>query len=67
MLVYARNLAWTFSAEVITILVAELLVVALTLSNVNDVLPIWKAAVACSFFPLSLLLVWLLENVGGWD
>ena len=64
-LVYARNLAWNFSAEVLTILAVEVVIAALTLSNRNNVLPIWKAACAALLFPLSLVLVWLLENVAG--
>ena len=64
-LVYARGLAWEFSAEVATILLVELALVALTLSNRNGVLPIWKAAIAAALFPGSLLFVWVLENVFG--
>jgi hypothetical protein len=66
-LVYARGLAWEFSAEVATILLVEVALVALTLSNRNGVLPIWKASVACALFPGSLVVVWLLENVAGWQ
>ena len=66
-LVYARGLAWEFSAEVATILLGEVSLVALTLSNRNGVLPIWKAAIACALFPGSLVVVWLLENVAGWQ
>lgn len=66
-LVYARGLAWEFSAEVATILLVEVSLVALTLSNRNGVLPIWKAAIACALFPGSLVVVWLLENVAGWQ
>ncbi len=66
-LVYARGLAWEFSAEVATILLVEVALVALTLSNRNGVLPIWKAAIACALFPGSLVVVWLLENVAGWQ
>jgi hypothetical protein len=67
MLVYGRSLAWAFSAEVLTILAVEIAVVALTLTNANNVLPIWKAAVAGLLFPLSLVLVYVLENVFGLD
>jgi len=67
MLVYGRSLAWVFSAEVLTILAVEIAVVVLTLTNSNNVLPIWKASIAGLLFPLSLVLVYVLENVFGLD
>jgi hypothetical protein len=66
-IVYVKGLAWQFSAEVMTILAVEAAVVVLTLTSNKDVLPLWKAAIALSLYPLSLVLVYVLENVAGWD
>jgi hypothetical protein len=66
-LVYVKGLAWQFSAEVMSILLVELCIVVLTLTSAKDVLPLWKAAVALSLYPLSLVFVYVLENGAGWD
>jgi Ca2+/Na+ antiporter len=66
-LVYARKLAWEFSAEVLTILTVEIVVFAVTYSSKNSVLPLWKAAIPLLCFPLSLVMVWVLENELGLD
>jgi len=64
-LVYVQDLAWEFSAEVLTILAVQAVIVILTLTSPKDVLPLWKAGVVLSLYPASLLLVYLLENVAG--
>jgi Ca2+/Na+ antiporter len=66
-LVYARKLAWEFSAEVLTILTVEIVVFAVTYTSKNSVLPLWKAAIPLMCFPLSLVMVWVLENKLGLD
>lgn len=64
-LVYARKLAWEFSAEVLTILTVEIVVFVVTYTSKNSILPLWKAAIPLLCFPLSLVMVWVLENVVG--
>ena len=66
-LVVVKDLAWEFSAEVMAILAVEMAVMAITLTNKNGVLPMWKAMTALLLYPLSLLLVYVLENFFGWD
>ena len=63
-LVWGRGLKWTFSAETTAILAAEAVMVVVCMSRVT---PTWRAAIPLLLFPTSLLLVWLLENVVGWD
>ncbi len=66
-LVYVKGLAWQFSAEVMAILAVEVAIVAITLTNKKETLPLWKALAALALYPASLLLVYILENVVGWD
>jgi Ca2+/Na+ antiporter len=66
-IVVLRDLAWEFSSEVIAILAVEVAMLALMMSAKNGVMPLWKGLTALSLYPLSLLLVWVLENVAGWN
>ena len=66
-LVFVRGLAWQFSAEVLSILVVELLMAVLVFTSKNQVQPVWKTALAGLLFPLSLLFVFVLENIVGWN
>jgi len=63
-LVYFRNLSWSFSAEVITVLVV---IFAVGLNGLRKTVYLWQAILVGSLYPLSILLVYLLENVGGMD
>jgi len=66
-LVYLKDLAWQFSAEVLAILLVEAAIVIITLTSKKDVLPLWKAGAVLCLYPASLLFVYLLENVAGLD
>jgi len=57
-LVYAQELKWTFSAETLVILLT-ILVVGIVGSR--ETIFVWQACIVLSMFPLSLLLVALLE------
>lgn len=63
-LVYFNSLAWTFSAETTAILVIEICMCVIASKRQH---PTWKAIVVFALFPLSILLVWFLENILGWD
>ena len=67
MLVYARGLAWQFSAETISILLVEALALALMLTARDNVVSVGRASLIALLFPLALVVVWLLENVAGLD
>lgn len=58
------GLAWTFSAETIAILFVQVLVGLMALTRTQSVL---TASCILSLYPLSLVLVWILENVLGFD
>jgi len=63
-LVYSRSLVWSYSAETISIIVAEVLVFCIVVRKVQTVA---SACLALSVFPFTLMLVALLENVAGLD
>lgn len=63
-LVYFRKLAWIFSAETTAILVIEAIMCVIALKKHHQT---YKAYLVLALFPLSILLVWFLENVVGWD
>ncbi|MED6121868.1 hypothetical protein PIB30_034101 [Stylosanthes scabra] len=62
-LVYIQNLTWSFSAEVLVILI-----VCITMGLVasfHTTLPLWLCFPAFALYPLSLLLVYILNYVVG--
>jgi len=63
-LIYARKLVWEFSAETISILVVELIMGFYCFKKVHT---LFDGYFILMIFPLSLALVWLLENKLGWD
>lgn len=63
-LVFAKRLAWTFSAEVTSILVVEAIMCWLAMRKNHET---WRAWVVLALFPMSIVLVYFLENVVGWD
>jgi len=60
-LIYFRGLAWNFTAEVIAIMVVTY---AVGLNGLKDTIYLWQAVVVFMMFPLSLLLVWGLQEAG---
>ncbi|XP_068665143.1 sodium/calcium exchanger NCL1-like [Aristolochia californica] len=64
-LVYVRQLTWDFSAEVLVILVVS--VVMGLFASFRTKFPLWTSAVAFALYPLSLILVYLLDYVFGWS
>eukprot|EP00054_Salpingoeca_dolichothecata_P018091 m.110591 g.110591 ORF g.110591 m.110591 type:complete len:595 (+) comp22730_c0_seq3:52-1836(+) len=64
LLVFAKKLAWTFSAETISVFVIQVLMFAFTQKQTHRLL---DAVIVISLYPLSLLMVALLEGPGGLD
>ncbi|KYQ90435.1 hypothetical protein DLAC_09057 [Tieghemostelium lacteum] len=64
-LVFFRNLTWEFSAETITILFVTVCVG--TIGAKFTTLKTYFAPILLSFYPLSLLLVYLLETYAHWQ
>ncbi len=64
LLIYVKRLAWTFSAETISILVVQTIVGLMALSKTQN---LWSGVFILSLYPLSLILVYILENVLGFD
>lgn len=64
-LVYFRGLSWEFSAEVLIILiVCAIMGVAASFSST---FPIWTSLVAYLLYPLSLILVYVLDDFFNWS
>jgi Ca2+/Na+ antiporter len=63
-LIYFRNLSWSFSAEVITVIFVILVV---GLNSLARTIRLWQAVIVGSLYPLSILLVYIMENQFGLD
>mmetsp|Transcript_67505 Transcript_67505/g.162019 ORF Transcript_67505/g.162019 Transcript_67505/m.162019 type:complete len:592 (+) Transcript_67505:178-1953(+) len=64
-LIYAQGLAWKFTAETFAIFVVQLVMYALI--HFRRVHTMVTAFVILSVYPLSLALVYFMENVAGYD
>lgn len=64
-LVYFKGLMWEFSAEVLSILVVEIVMAVIAIRT--RTYPTWMGLVVGSLFPLSIAFVYILENVAGLD
>ncbi|CAD5186067.1 unnamed protein product [Musa acuminata subsp. malaccensis] len=64
-LVYVRHLTWDFSAEVLVILVVCIVMGIFT--SLRTTFPLWTCFVAFLLYPLSLVLVYVLDFVFGWS
>jgi Ca2+/Na+ antiporter len=65
-IVVGRNLKWVFTAEVTSIVVAELCMVGVVFVN-GRTMKSWIMFGVAAIFPLALVLVFVLENVVGLD
>ncbi|XP_010915578.1 sodium/calcium exchanger NCL1 [Elaeis guineensis] len=64
-LVYLRHLTWDFSAEVLIILVVCIVMGLFT--SFRTTFPLWTCSIAYLLYPLSLVLVYVLDFVFGWS
>uniref|UniRef100_A0A7S1L8V1 EF-hand domain-containing protein n=1 Tax=Neobodo designis TaxID=312471 RepID=A0A7S1L8V1_NEODS len=65
-LVAGKNLKWVFTAEVTSIVLVEVAMLAL-IFVCRTTYKTWTAAVVIALYPVSLLIVWFMENVAGLD
>ncbi|KAI5058481.1 hypothetical protein GOP47_0026651 [Adiantum capillus-veneris] len=63
--VYARQLEWDFSSEVLIIVLV--VVIMGLVGSFRKVFPLWMAGIALLLYPLSLGLVAVLDYVAGWQ
>jgi len=64
-LIYVRNLAWEFSSEVLIVLLV--CVVMGLLTSFRTTFPLWTCLVAYTLYPLSLVVVYVLDHVFHWS
>ncbi|XP_062189983.1 sodium/calcium exchanger NCL1-like [Phragmites australis] len=64
-LIYIRNLTWDFSSEVLIILLVCVIMALFT--SFRTTFPLWTCFVAYSLYPLSLVVVYILDYVFGWS
>jgi len=64
-LIYCRNLAWEFSAETIAIVGVEVVIGAIVWGRRS--LQLMHGVIILALYPISLLVVWFLENKVGID
>jgi Ca2+/Na+ antiporter len=63
-LIYFRNLSWSFSAEVITVIIVIFIV---GINSLKRTIKLWQAVIVGLMYPFSILIVFLLENILGLD
>ncbi|CAL4952331.1 unnamed protein product [Urochloa decumbens] len=64
-LIYFRNLTWDFSSEVLIILLVCVIMALFT--SFRTTFPLWTCLVAYMLYPLSLVIVYILDYVFGWS
>ncbi|XP_058221559.1 sodium/calcium exchanger NCL1-like [Rhododendron vialii] len=64
-LVYFRGLSWEFSAEVLIVLIVCAIMGVAT--SFSSTFPIWTSLVAYLLYPLSLILVYVLDDFFNWS
>ncbi|CAA7402567.1 unnamed protein product [Spirodela intermedia] len=64
-IVYIRHLTWDFSSEVLIILIV--CIVMGLVASFRRTFPLWTSFVAFLLYPLSLVLVYVLDYVFGWS
>ncbi|KAM5586188.1 sodium/calcium exchanger NCL-like [Rosa sericea] len=63
-IIYVREMTWEFSAEVLVVLIV-CIVVGL-IASLRSTFPLWTAFVAFLLYPVSLLLVYIINDVIGY-
>ncbi|KAJ3702174.1 hypothetical protein LUZ61_005879 [Rhynchospora tenuis] len=64
-LVFVRGLTWDFTSEVLIILLVCIVMALFT--SFRTTFPLWTCFIAYLLYPLSLLLVYILDFVFGWS
>ena len=63
-LIYFRQLSWAFTAEVLSVM---LVVIIVGLNGLRTTIYLWQGILVASLYPLSILMVYIMENVFGLD
>jgi hypothetical protein len=63
-IVYLRGLVWDFSAEVLVVFFATLIMGGI--AAVRTTFPLWMAFIGLALYPISIGLVAFLDSVCGW-
>jgi len=63
-LIFFRQLAWSFTAETLAILLVTLIVGLI--GSFQRTIKLWWAIIVISLYPLSLVFVFLLEHFAKW-
>lgn len=64
-LIYVRNLEWEFSSEVLIVILVCLVMGLFT--SFRSTIPLWTCLVAYILYPLSLVVVYVLDHVFNWS
>ncbi|KAF8409000.1 hypothetical protein HHK36_005071 [Tetracentron sinense] len=64
-IIYVRELTWDFTAEVLAVLIV--CAIMGLVASFRSTFPVWTGFVAYLLYPLSLLLVYVLDYVLGWS
>lgn len=62
MLIWMQHLVWQFSAEIIVILIVEVIMSFLAMKHVHTMI---DAGLILALYPLSLMFVWFMNNIVG--
>ena len=62
-LIWARGFKWDYSAEVAVLLVVSAIIGAIAFLRI--IYPLWTCLLAFSFYPLSLVLFYVIHFVAG--
>jgi len=63
-LIYFRQLSWSFSAEVITVM---FVIISVGLNSLRTTIYLWQAVMIGSLYPFSILMVYIMESQFGLD
>jgi Ca2+/Na+ antiporter len=63
-LIYFRQLSWSFSAEVITVM---FVIISVGLNSLRKTIYLWQAVMIGSLYPFSILMVYIMESQFGLD
>ncbi|KAA8523970.1 hypothetical protein F0562_010599 [Nyssa sinensis] len=64
-LIYFRGLSWDYSAEVLIVLIV--CAIMGTAASFRSIFPVWTSFMAFLLYPLSLLLVYVLDDFSWWS
>jgi len=63
-LIYFRQLSWSFSAEVISVIIV---IVVVGCNALRQTIYLWQALIVFAMYPLTIFMVFMMKDVGGLD